>query len=1301
LHSFIGSINNLNVATFAERPFLQSKVYSKEIKWLLDTGASISCLSEEIFRSLGNLTLQPLPPTFSVHGATGHFFEMLGSILLPVNIQGVRRDSTVVIVRNLRAKAILGMDFCIRQRVLIDTVTQTVVFQDKKPSTVSSSPETPTLRSVKVYNIPARSSVFVNCYMSGTEESWQGYATSDIFVIDSTLDRVRQSVFPVLLHNPLDVPLQIRRQDYVGQFHSVGENDCLPIEAVVVKQKLVKMSTAKQKYIDQFARLKFPGTHLQQFRQMLYEYADVISDNPLDLGYTEVVQHRITLRTKEPVHLKQFRIPEDHIEFLHKYVEELLDKKCIALSSSPYNAPIFCVKKPNGSLRIVQDLRGLNDVSYDDKYSIKEIQDCIDTIGRCGSRVFSCLDLTSGFWQQALHPDSQPLTAFTVPGKGRYHWKRLPMGLKGSPASFQRLMDFVMTGLPQVQCYIDDILIHSASLELHVKHLRECFDRLRKYGLKLNIKKCDFGATEIPYLGHIITPTGVKPSIDKLKAVRDFPEPSSVKQIREFCGLTNYFRNHIRGFALIAGHLTRLTRKNSEWKGGPLPLPAKAAYLELKKRLCSAPLLAYPRPNVPYTLSVDAATGSADQPGGLGAILSQEGLDGKDHVIAYASRRLKEFETNYTPFLLEMAAACWGIENFHVYLYGRKFTLLTDHRPLEAMSRLHQKTLNRLQQCMNEYNFVVMYRKGSDNEGPDALSRNPIDALEVTHEDFKKMQREDGFLADIIKYKRTGELPTVKAKALTIMVHADKVIDEDGLVYYMYAKKGFEPRQLIVVPAVLQHELIHGAHATRFSGHGGTMKTILRLQQKYYWPGMTSHVEEYVKQCITCQKCKGKVGKTPLQPISLPELPNQRCHMDLVGPLKSSTSGNKYVLAITDAFTKYAVVVAIPDKEAVTVAAAVFTHWICRFSAPKVLISDRGKEFCNQVMDELCVLMGIERRMTTVMHPQSNTAVESWNRSLIKYLTTAMSGGSTLGWEDWLPALALSYNTAVHKSTLQSPFYLTFLQHPNLPYFDMENPAPMYSGSWATEAYQRMQKAYRLAKSNNEAALQVGKEYYDRNAKMTTFKVGDRVLVHFPKSMNTDNKKFSEPWREGYVVVKVTGPVSYVVQCGPRGRPHSAPANRIRLDPRGEGPLPSVAKQVEQRQRQVRPRQDAPRAVEYDIHDDDDPLPVPVPVPMAPPLPPVMPPVRVQQQVVVPRWVRALPLVPLLPRHRHINVPEGRRAAAVPEGQGHRVEVPRQPLSPIQRLAQHVFHPVRHTRSRGDVAEQPLVKDSDYARKRK
>ena len=248
----------------------------------------------------------------------------------------------------------------------------------------------------------------------------------------------------------------------------------------------------------------------KKYEELCYKFHDVFSKSSDDLGRCSFISHEIKLKPdrSDPVHIKQFPIPMAHREVIHDWVDKLLAQGAIELSRSAYNSPIFCVpKKDSNKLRVVQDFREVNMASLPDRYTIRDARECIDEIGQEESKVFSAIDLTSGFWQQNLHEDSRGYTAFTIPGKGgsKYQWTVNPMGLQGAPASFARLIDFIFRGLPHVLAYIDDILVHTKTDDDQIVALEKVFLRMRKYGLKLNQKKSVFGARQVEYLGYRIS----------------------------------------------------------------------------------------------------------------------------------------------------------------------------------------------------------------------------------------------------------------------------------------------------------------------------------------------------------------------------------------------------------------------------------------------------------------------------------------------------------------------------------------------------------------------------------------------------------------------------------------------------------------------------------------------------------------------------------------------------------------------------------------------------------------------------
>ncbi len=411
----------------------------------------------------------------------------------------------------------------------------------------------------------------------------------------------------------------------------------------------------------------------------MVKHQAAISLDKYDLGLAKDFTHRIHLKDDQPIFRKQFNLLEAHTQFIEQSLDEWLKLGVVRQSNSSYNSPIFCVPKKQGQgLRIFQDFRLLNQHSHIDKYSMKEISECIGDIGRANSSIFTTLDLTSGFWQMKLEPESQPLTAFTIPSRGQFHWITSPMGLPGCLASFQRLMEQVLRGLQNILIYIDDVLIHTDTHEKHLEALEQVLMRLHQNHLKINLDKCLFGDKQVSYLGFTLTPEGIKPGEAKLKAIKNAEPPRDIKGIRSFMGLCNFFRNHIQDFAITAAPLFKLKRQDSRYLSGPLPETALQAFKMLQTQLSKQTALAFHRTDQNYLLITGAYLPDQNSPGGLCATLAQKNKNGKIQIISHASRQLKENEKIYTRFLLETAAAAWGMDNFNKYLNGSRFILYKD-----------------------------------------------------------------------------------------------------------------------------------------------------------------------------------------------------------------------------------------------------------------------------------------------------------------------------------------------------------------------------------------------------------------------------------------------------------------------------------------------------------------------------------------------------------------------------------------------------------------------------------------------
>ena len=533
--------------------------------------------------------------------------------------------------------------------------------------------------------------------------------TVSIFAINSTYEPIELTLPPVELEDCLIVKPQIR---------TCTETD----------DNITKETVKTKRFCDVIKNLKLQDLSEDETTSLLtdvnlYPYQFHIPGDRL--GFTSVTAHKIKTTDEIPTHAKIYRYPQIHKEEIKSQVGDLLKNDIIESSNSPYNSPVWIVPKKADSQgrkrwRMVIDYRALNEKTISDAYPLPNITDILDQLG--GAKYFTTLDLASGFHQIPMDPESKAKTAFSTP-HGHYEFKRMPFGLKNAPPTFQRLMDQILSGLQGVELfvYMDDIVIYANSLEEHSRKLRKLLGRLKSAGLTLQPDKCNFLRKEIAYLGHVITQDGVKPDSSKIEAVRNFPIPKNRKNIKQFLGLVGYYRKFIPDFARIAKPLNYLTRLDVKFQWGD---SQQSAFEALRDRIISEPILQYPDFTKAFVVTTDASDYA------LGAVLSQ-GEIGKDLPIAFASRTLNAPETRYSTTEKELLAIIFGVEHFRPYLYGQRFTLVTDHRPLVWLHNIKNPAskLARWKLRLAEYDYNVVYKPGRINSNADALSRNPIDNL--------------------------------------------------------------------------------------------------------------------------------------------------------------------------------------------------------------------------------------------------------------------------------------------------------------------------------------------------------------------------------------------------------------------------------------------------------------------------------------------------------------------------------------------------------------------------------------------
>ncbi|XP_041419675.1 uncharacterized protein LOC121393898 [Xenopus laevis] len=496
---------------------------------------------------------------------------------------------------------------------------------------------------------------------------------------------------------------------------------CYPVECV--DSCPVQMGSPDAKLAFHLEEGEDPPEHRRKLGRRLASYSDVFSVDDMDMGCARHAEHRIRLSDATPFRERSRRIPPRDLEDVRNYLNMLQDQKIIVESRSPYASPIVIVRKKNGSVRLCVDYRTLNRRTIPDQYTLPRIDEELDALH--GSAWFSVMDLRSGYYQIPMDPEDQEKTAFICP-LGFYQFTRMPQGISGAPATFQRLMEKVLGDLTPRHCivYLDDIIVFGSTLEEHDIRLFNVLEHLRQEGLKLSLDKCKFARKSVRFVGHIVSADGVDTDPEKVAAVLSWPKPSNVTELRSFLGFCGYYRRFVEGYSKIAHPLNGLLKVRSSVASqfqNNWSLECEEVFQTLKKKLTEAPVLAYADPQKPYVLHVDASYE------GLGGILHQEYPEGLKPV-AYVSRSISSTEKNYPVHKLEFLALKWAItEKLHDYLYGAQFEVRTDNNPLTYILTTAKLDAagHRWLAALTNYQFSLKYKSGPKNVGADALSRRP------------------------------------------------------------------------------------------------------------------------------------------------------------------------------------------------------------------------------------------------------------------------------------------------------------------------------------------------------------------------------------------------------------------------------------------------------------------------------------------------------------------------------------------------------------------------------------------------
>lgn len=822
------------------------------------------------------------------------------------------------------------------------------------------------------------------------------------------------------------------------------------------------------------------------------KYAEVFSDG---LGKLKTMQAKLILKDNSPPKFVKARpVPYSLKAKIDTELDKLVDEGVIEkVDTSEWATPIVPVPKENGDIRICGDYKvTVNPILQVEQYPLPRIDDLFASLS--GGQHFSKIDLKNAYLQIVMEEESKKLLTINT-HRGLFRYNRLVFGIASAPAIFQKTIEQVMQGVPGTQVILDDMIITGRTDMEHIRNLELALQKLSENGLKANPEKCEFFKDRVTFCGHVIDKEGLHKTQDKIDAILNAPEIENVSQLRSFLGLVTYYSKFIPDMSTVLQPLHQLLEKDRKWKWTK---ECQVAVSKIKEIITSDMVLTHYDPDLPVTLACDASSY------GLGCVLSHIMPNGQEKPIAFASRTLNKAERKYSQIDKEALSIVWAVKKNNLYLYGKEFTLITDHKPLmtifspkKGISSTTAARLQRYALFLAGYTYDIKYKNTKSHGNCDSLSRLPqktsVDSYRIDATEIFYMSHFESLPVTVDEIRRATDHDPVLSRVKDSIRRGWSYNTDNMLDSYFSRRDELSLHQgciiwgmRVVVPLKLRQRILDELH----EGHLGMVKVKSLARNYVWWPKIDQEIEKLIKRCAGCQQNRNIPPEAPIHPWEYPDKPWKRIHVDFAGPFLDSM-----FLIIVDSYSKWPVVKQMRKTTAtqtIEVMRAVFSE----YGIPAQIVSDNGPQFIAEEFKTFLRENGIQQILSAPYHPKTNGLAERFVQSFKVAMKAAKNDCGTIPTK--LSKFLMAYRNTPHSTT-------------------NECPATLFLGRKLTTRLD-------LLKPNLSETVSKSQQKMVRSTRDRQYEVGDSVSVR-------DYRGNHDAWIPGTIHRK-TGPVSYEVEIG-------------------------------------------------------------------------------------------------------------------------------------------------------------------------